>query len=193
MSIIEFLLANPLLLLFLLFFLFGNIFKKPRQQQQQNETRQRQQTNQPQQNRPSPSSTTQQPKPEIQDWRDIFFEPEVNDSKPSPTPSKSTEKIERYPSLDNDQFATANIDHLDEKKELEERYNQLSKKKEAAAERFKRHQQQLQNNQKSQSKSIDLGLNNLSGQEAMKAVVMAEIIGPPKGRKLRGSYQSIRR
>ncbi len=132
---------------------------------------------------------------EIKDWRDLFFEPEpVEEQRQEP---RTPTKIERYPTLDgneqNPNVAETEINTRSNARErLEETYDQLSRAQEEAARKFEHQTQQKKRNNKS-SESLNLNFDNLSGKEAMRAVVMAEVIGPPRGRNSRGAYPRARR
>ncbi|WP_413380132.1 hypothetical protein [Alkalihalobacillus sp. 1P02AB] len=207
MSIFEFLLANPFVLIIIMGILFS-FFKRqnpPNEEQQgqgqrqqrpagQQRAPQRQAGRQQQSQTAGTEQTQRAEQREIKDWRDLFFEPEpVEEQRQEPgTPTK----IERYPTLDgnvqNSNVAETEMNTRSNGRErLEETYDQLRRAQEEAARKFERQTQQQRKNKSSES--LNLNFDNLSGKEAMRAVVMAEVIGPPRGRNPRGAYPRARR
>lgn len=177
-GLFDFLFANPFLVILLiggLVSFFSRIGQATQQQNNRGEEEPEQPPveQQPQQ-RPQrgpvqtqPRVDHRQPKQQEIRWEDYFPQESAPPAQPDIQPA-SVEASERA---------------LEKTEKLQERRHQLQER----VDRFREAEQDLVSRKRDQANagdSLDLNLSQLSGKEAMKAVVLAEILGPPKGRKL---------
>lgn len=185
-DLFQLILANPLLLIILiggLISVFSRMAQSS-QQQQGNEEGQGQAENQQQRQRPVQMEPRRQSGSEIK-WEDYF----PAESAPPVQQGSRTSETE-------DSSVSANVQ---KQQELYERH----KKAKAKAKEL---QDSLEigaiadlggvtesNRDDTKKDGLDMNFNQLSGKEAMRAVVWSEILGPPKGRVSPGNYRSNRR
>ncbi|KMK75952.1 hypothetical protein [Alkalihalobacillus pseudalcaliphilus] len=202
MNIFEFLLANPLFLFIAIGILFS-LFKRPKPEagEEQNQKprtasgqqRQQRPTGQNGQGQPTQAGPVKTQQREIKDWRDLFFEPEPEVQSEEP---RQPTKIERYPTLDEELVVDDRKTDMEKEKDrrreqlknVNNAVSELSRAQEEAAKRFEQQTEQVSNKRSTTSNDLGLHLNQLSGKEAMRAVVMAEVLGPPRARNPRQAF-----
>lgn len=177
-GLFDFLFANPFLVILLVGGLISFFSRMGQAAQQQNnrdeEPEQPHVEEQQPRQRPQrgpvqtqPRVDHRQPKQQEIRWEDYFPQESAPPAQPDIQPA-SVEASERA---------------LEKTEKLQERRHQLQER----VNRFKEAEQNLASRKRDEANAgepLDLNLSQLSGKEAMKAVVLAEILGPPKGRKL---------
>lgn len=117
--------------------------------------------------------------PQKIDWRDIFNQEEEK-AEPSPV---------RQEQVEPSSYAPLQHQESEVRNDLYDRLEEMKTKKREAQERVSRQKQAVSAKQ-TQSSSSELSLNfkNVTGKEAMKAVVWAEVLGSPRSRKPHKSF-----
>ncbi|ALA51160.1 hypothetical protein CAY60_007535 [Shouchella clausii] len=174
-GLFDFLFANPFLVIILvggLVSLFSRIGQATQQQNNRGEESEQPPVEQRPQREPvqtQPRVDHRQPKQQEIRWEDYF--PQESAPPAQPKPDIQPARVE------------ASERALEKTEKLQERRRQLQER----VNRFKEAEQDLASKKRDEANAgdpLDLNLSHLSGKEAMKAVVLAEILGPPKGRKL---------
>ncbi|MCM3712829.1 hypothetical protein M3202_01925 [Alkalihalobacillus oceani] len=149
-----------------------------------NQNEQQRQKSRPQQQR---SGRPQQGQGKI-DWREIFQQEEAKPERPRRStyagPSGLEEEQPRQTA--EVQFESPIAEIEEEQRQLKKRYEEARRRQQRAAEAARSSEQTPQNGQ------LDLQLNRLSNNEAMKAVVWAEVLGQPRARKPHQTFQRPR-
>ncbi|MDT8861789.1 hypothetical protein N0O92_16370 [Alkalihalobacillus sp. MEB130] len=112
------------------------------------------------------------------DWRDIFKQEEM---KPEPQPQPVQAQTIEQPQLD------VPLERDLREQELRDRYDELRKKREKNPE-WNRKKREETTKVSRDREGLDLQLNRLSNQEAMKAVVWSEILGRPRARQPHNTF-----
>ncbi|TSB46763.1 hypothetical protein [Alkalicoccobacillus porphyridii] len=175
MSLFEMIFNNPLLMIAIIFglvSLFGRM-SKGSQSQDTNRDQQRQQR------RP----TTEGQEEGQVDWREIFRQEEQ-----TPEPEPKREPVE------STSYSPTPSQATHERDELYDRLDEMKRKKREAQEKVAA---QLISPTQKKTQTIEADdqydLTNVTGKEAMRAVVWAEILGNPRSRNPHKAFASNRR
>lgn len=158
-GILEFLAGN----LFLVIFIIGGLFSffgRMNKGEQSDEN--------------SPSKKAARPNTGKVDWREIFKQEETTSwpGSEQPKDQPSVEKTEVY------------FDIPEETNEQEDRQEKMAQKYRESKQYIEdRQRSPILENEIGRKASLDLQLNRLSNQEAMKAVVWSEVLGRPRGKQ----------
>jgi hypothetical protein len=178
-ELISTLLGSPLLIFFIIAIIsfLGRMAKGGGQQNQQ------QGQNQPQQ---------QQEESKEINWRDIFTQEEVK-AEPQPGQQQDSEMVtDQYaPSQHREQETTQAVNGRNELYDRLEEYKRRKRETEEQAPRQVQVSATSDNRTRSTS-HLDISVSNLSKQEAMKAVVWAEVLGKPRSRNPHKAFAPTR-
>ncbi|MFK3937628.1 hypothetical protein ACI2JA_08970 [Alkalihalobacillus sp. NPDC078783] len=181
-ELISTLLGSPLLI----FFIIAIISFLGRMVKGAGQTNQQQGQNQPQQK--------QEESKEI-NWRDIFTQEEA---KAEPQPRQQQEQ---EPDMVTDQYAPSQhreqetTQATNTKNELYDRLEEYKRRKRESEEQAPKQVQlsATSENRTHSSGRLDLSVGNLSKQDAMKAVVWAEVLGKPRAKNPHQAFAPTRR
>ncbi|GAE26973.1 hypothetical protein JCM9140_3083 [Halalkalibacter wakoensis JCM 9140] len=111
------------------------------------------------------------------DWRDIFKQEEIEPASPGQI-----------------QVETTHLDRTDEiadrQQQIKDQYDQLRKKRKETS--YKASELRSDTETPSKKGGLDLHLNRLTNEEAMKAVVWAEVLGRPRARQPHNTFSKRR-
>ncbi|MCM3761506.1 hypothetical protein M3212_11995 [Alkalihalobacillus oceani] len=150
-----------------------------------NQNEQQRQKSRPQQR----SGRPQQGQGKI-DWREIFQQEEAEPERPRRSTYAGPDGLgEEQPRQTAEvQFESPVAEIEEEQRQLKKRYEEARRRQQRAAESARNSQQTPQR----ANEKLDLQLNRLSNNEAMKAVVWAEVLGQPRARKPHQTFQRPR-
>ncbi|WP_227934927.1 hypothetical protein [Alkalihalobacillus deserti] len=135
---------------------------------------------QQQEQRPSRPQRSDAPQQEKVDWREIFKQEEVD---PEPVQRRTSTNIE--PPTQHVSFEEGVVGR---QQELQNQYEEMQRKREVSSRKSKEIRKEASTSELEKKDKLDLHLNNLSNKEAMKAVVWAEVLGPPRSRQPHATF-----
>jgi hypothetical protein len=132
--------------------------------------------------------TGQRQQEETVDWREIFKQEQP--SQPEATNQETVRPVSFEPVSDAHEEVSKGVDR---QQELYDRYERLKDKKRDAVKRFEKTVKPASGETSQNPSKLDLQLNRLSNQEAMKAVVWAEVLGKPRGKNPHQAFMQSKR
>lgn len=172
-SLFELIMSN----LFFVIIVIGGIISFFNRMSSGGESEERQQRQERPAQRGQQAQGRQRQQEETVDWREIFKQEQP--SQPEATNQETVRPVSFEPVSDAPEEVSKGVDR---QQELYDRYERLKDKKRDAVKRLEDTVMPAPSKTSQNRSKLDLQLNRLSNQEAMKAVVWAEVLGKPRGK-----------